>query len=162
MYIWSVFIHIIIACFWIGGMLFTAVILVPATRKNLAAYRSLLFIELGTRFSRLSWFLFPVLIATGITALLGKGYAADELLSPDFWRLQYGTTLFKKLILFSLVLIISGVHDFWLGPRAAELLEKDKDNRLTGIYRKASSWGGRLNLVLGFIIVFFAVSLVRW
>ena len=161
MYFWSALIHILIACFWIGGMLFTAAILVPATRKKLASQRGLLFTELGTRFSRLSWLLFPILLLTGITALIGRGYTAAELLSSTFWKSHYGSTLFYKLIAFSVMLIVTAIHDFWLGPMAAELMEKRPDNRLTDRYRKASSWGGRLNLILGLLILYFAVSLVR-
>lgn len=162
MYFWSSLIHIIIACFWIGGMLFTAAILVPATRKKLAHQRGLLFTELGTRFSRLSWILFPILIITGITALLGRGYTGIELLSLHFWESQYGSTLFNKLTAFSLMLIVAAIHDFWLGPKAAEMMERNPDSDVTSRYRKASSWGGRINLILGFVILYFAVSLVRW
>ncbi len=39
MYQWAVFIHILIAMFWIGGMLFTVAVLVPATRRRLAAQK---------------------------------------------------------------------------------------------------------------------------
>lgn len=162
MYFWSAFIHIIIACFWIGGMLFTAAILVPATRKKLAAQRGLLFTELGTRFSRLSWLLFPILFITGITALLGRGFSIQDLISIAFWKSEYGSTLFNKLIAFSLMLIVAAIHDFWLGPKAAELMENDSDSETANRYRKASSWGGRINLILGLTILYFAVSLVRW
>jgi len=162
MYFWSAFIHIIIACFWIGGMLFTAAILVPATRKRLANQRGLLFTELGTRFSRLSWILFPILFITGVTSLLGRGFTVEELLSIEFWHSRYGATLFNKLFTFSLMLIVAALHDFWLGPKAASLMESNPDGIKTKSYRKASSWGGRINLILGLIILYFAVSLVRW
>jgi putative copper export protein len=162
MYFWSAFIHIIIACFWIGGMLFTAAILVPATRKKLAAQRGLLFTELGSRFSRLSWLLFPILLITGITALLGRGFTVDNLISIEFWKSEYGAKLFNKLIAFSLMLIVAAIHDFWLGPKAAELMENDPESETAIRYRKASSWGGRINLMLGLAILYFAVSLVRW
>jgi copper resistance protein D len=162
MYIWSVFIHLIIFAFWIGGMLFTAAVLVPATRKRLAEHRGLLFMELGTRFSRLTWVLFPLLIITGITALYGKGYDTDFLMSAEFWRSGYGRGIMGKLHLFGLVLIISGVHDFWLGPKAARLMETDPDNPNTARLRKASSWVGRINLLLGLAILYYATALVRW
>ena len=162
MYFWSAFIHIVIACFWVGGMLFTAVILVPATRKKLAPHRGLLFTELGTRFSKISWILFPVLLITGITALFGRGYTGEDLISMNFWQSQYGSTLFNKLTAFSLMLIVAALHDYWFGPKAAELMESDPDSKKTDTYRKASSWGGRINLILGLIILYFAVSLVRW
>lgn len=161
MYIWSVFLHLIFVTFWFGGMLFTAAILVPATRKKLANQRGLLFTELGTRFSRLSWVVFPLLIITGISSLLGRGYTVDTLLSTDFWRSTYGARLMDKLYLFALILILSGIHDFWLGPKAAKLLQEDPESQRTRKFRKATSWAGRINLAIGLIIIYIAVTLVR-
>lgn len=161
MYTLSVFLHLIFVTFWIGGMLFTAAVLVPATRKKLANQRGLLFTELGTRFSRLSWIIFPLLIITGITALLGRGFSVDELLSSQFWRSTYGSRLMGKLHIFGLVLIISGIHDFWLGPKAAKLMDTEPDSVRTKRFRKATSWVGRINLILGLAILYYAVTLVR-
>lgn len=161
MYTWSVFLHLIFVSFWIGGMLFTAAVLVPATRKKLASQKGLLFTELGTRFSRLSWILFPLLIITGITALLGRGFSVDDLLSSQFWGSTYGSTLMGKLHFFGLVLVISGIHDFWLGPKAAKLMVTEPDSVRTNRFRKATSWVGRINLILGLAILFYAVTLVR-
>lgn len=157
----SVFLHLVFVAFWLGGMLFTAAVLVPATREKLKSQRGLLFTELGTRFSRISWVLFPLLIVTGITALLGKGFTVDVLLSSRFWLSTYGATLMTKLSVFGLVLIISGLHDFWLGPRASELMDQHPESTLTKRFRKASSWAGRLNLLAGLIILYYAVTLVR-
>lgn len=142
-------------------MLFTAAGLVPATRKKLASQKGLLFTELGTRFSRLSWILFPLLIVTGITALLGRGFSVDDLLSSQFWGSTYGSTLMGKLHFFGLVLVISGIHDFWLGPKAAKLMVTEPDTVRTNRFRKATSWVGRINLILGLVILFYAVTLVR-
>lgn len=162
MYFWAVFFHLIFIAFWLGGMLFTAAVLVPATRNKLAGMKGLLFTELGTRFSRLSWFLFPFIILTGTLALFGRGYSLEMLTSTDFWTLSlYGSRLMNKLIVFSLVLIVSGIHDFWLGPKAAELMDSQPESTKTNHFRKASSWVGRINLVLGLTILFFAVGLVR-
>lgn len=161
MYTWSVFLHLIFVAFWIGGMLFTAAVLVPATRKKLKSQKSLLFRELGTRFSRLSWVIFILLIVTGIMALYGKGFTTEILLSSEFWRTSYGSALMGKLHIFSLVLIISGVHDFWLGPKAVNLMESDPGSITTERYRKIASWIGRINLLLGLAILYYAVTLVR-
>jgi len=162
MYTWAVFFHLIFVTFWLGGMLFTAAVLVPATRKKLASQKGLLFTELGTRFSRLSWVIFPLLIITGIAALLGRGYEPEILIHADFWQSQYGNSLKWKLYLFGVVLILSGLHDFWLGPKAADLIDKDPASSRTTMYRKATSWIGRANLLAGLIILYFAVSLPRW
>lgn len=161
MYFWAVFFHLILITFWLGGMLFTAAVLVPATRKKLIRYRGLLFAELGTRFSRLSWLLFPMILLTGILALLGRGFSGYTLLSGGFWSSAYGSRLLAKLLVFSLVLILSGIHDFWLGPKAVELMDSRPDSKKTLRFRKASGWVGRINLVLGLTILFFAVGLVR-
>lgn len=157
----SVFLHLVFVAFWLGGMLFTAAVLVPATRQKLKKQRGMLFTELGTRFSRISWVLFPLLLITGITALFGKGFTVVVLLSADFWSTGYGITLASKLTLFGLVLIISGVHDFWLGPKASQLMDQQPESSRTLRFRKATSWAGRLNLLAGLLILYFAVTLVR-
>jgi len=161
MYSWSVFFHLIFVCFWLGGMLFTAAVLVPATRKKLASQKALLFTELGTRFSRLSWLIFPLLIITGFLALLGRGFSYQTIFSIDFWQTVYGGRLLIKLHLFALVLIISGIHDFWLGPKAIKLMESEPGSVKTNRYRKATRWVGRVNLILGLTILAYAVKLVR-
>lgn len=161
MYTLSVFLHLIFVAFWLGGMLFTAAVLVPATRKKLANQRGLLFTELGTRFSRLTWIAFPMLILTGLGALYGRGHTTEVLLSAQFWNTPYGITLSYKLLLFAVVLIASAAHDFWMGPKAAELMKEDPEHPRTHNYRKLTSWVGRINLVIGLGILYFAVTLVR-
>lgn len=161
MYSWAVFFHLILVSFWLGGMLFTAAVLVPATRKKLAGHKTLLFTELGYRFSRLSWIIFPLLVLTGILALTGRDFALDTILSADFWKTTYGGRLFIKLHVFGLVLIVSGIHDFWLGPKAVQLMDSEPGTSKCNIYRKATSWIGRVNLILGLVILAYAVKLVR-
>lgn len=158
----SAFIHILSAMFWIGGMLFTVAVLVPASRHRLfSARKGTFFRIIGEKFSRISWILFLVLVITGITSLLGKGYPAADLLEAAFWQTEYGNTLLIKLHLFALILIVSGLHDFWLGPKAAHLMDRKPESTVTLRYRKASSWAGRLNLGLGLGVLYFAITLIR-
>ncbi len=162
MYFWSAYIHILMAMFWIGGMLFTAAVLVPVSRDKMFEHRrGYLFKKAGTIFSRISWVIFLLMIVTGVTMLLGMGYGMDDLMSSHFWGSAYGSALMGKLHIFSLVLILSGIHDFWLGPKAAELMDHEPDSTLTRRFRKASSWVGRINLLLGLIILYYAIVLVR-
>lgn len=161
MYFWAVFFHLIFVAFWLGGILFTVAVLVPATRTKLKSNKALLFKELGTRFSRISWVIFIFLIVTGTLALLGKGFSFGELLLAEFWQTRYGNRLKLKLFTFCLMLIFSAIHDFWLGPKAAELMDTEPDIHQTKYYRSASRWIGRINLVLALVILFFAVGLVR-
>lgn len=162
MYFWSAYIHILLAIFWIGGMLFTAAVLVPVSRDEMFNNRrGEFFKKVGTLFSRISWLLFILMIVTGTLTLIGMGYSISDLLSTNFWQSEYGGLLMGKLHLFSLVLIISAIHDFWLGPKAARLMDEKPGNKLTQRFRRASSWVGRLNLLLGLLILFYAVTLVR-
>lgn len=158
----AVYLHITSAIFWIGGMLFTAAVLVPASRhKILAPKRGLLFTVIGTKFSRISWVLFGVLLITGYIQLWARGFTFDILMSTGFWQAGFGATLHTKLHLFAIVLIISGLHDFWLGPKAARLIDEHPGEPKTQRFRKMTRWAGRLNLLLGLLILYFAITLVR-
>ena len=162
MYYLSVFIHILSAIFWIGGMLFTVAVLVPASRHQLLANKKGAFFTLiGRKFSRISWILFIILIITGITNLLARGYDLADLAATTFWNSSFGRPLFIKLHLFGLVLILSGIHDFYAGPKAADLMDSNPDDSKTKTYRKITSWIGRLNLILGLGILFYAMKLLR-
>lgn len=162
MYHLSVYIHILSAIFWIGGMLFTAAVLVPATRHQLLKNKKGAFFTLiGKKFSRISWILFIVLIVTGVTNLLTRGFTVDQLLTASFWMEIFGGNLFIKLHLFAAVLIVSGIHDFYAGPKAAQLMDEQPDSDITKRMRKISSWLGRLNLFLGLGILYYAMRLLR-
>ncbi len=162
MYHLSVFVHILAAIFWIGGMLFTAVVLVPASRHRLLKNKKGAFFTLvGKKFSRISWVLFILLIITGVTNLLARGYTFSSLITATFWNSYLGSKLFIKLHLFAAVLIISGIHDFYAGPKAAELMDEQPESAKTKRMRKLSSWLGRINLLLGLGILYYAMRLLR-
>lgn len=162
MYYFSVYIHILSAVFWIGGMLFTAAVLVPATRHQLLKNKKGAFFTLiGKKFSRISWILFMVLIVTGITNLLTRGFTVDQLLSTVFWMEVFGGNLFVKIHLFAVVLIVSGIHDIYAGPKAAKLMDEQPGSDATRRMRTLSSWLGRLNLLLGLAVLYYAMRLLR-
>lgn len=162
MYYLSVYLHILSAVFWIGGMLFTIAVLVPASRDRLLVEKRGAFFKLiGEKFSRISWILFLVLIITGITNLTSRGIPVNSLLDSAFWQGPFGSRLFIKLHLFAAVLVLSGVHDFYAGPRAARLMDKDESASKTHLFRKITSWIGRINFVLGLVILYYAIRLTR-
>lgn len=158
----SVYLHIASAIFWIGGMLFTAAVLVPASRhKLLSSKRGVLFTIVGKKFSHISWVLFVILIVTGVIQLWVRGVTIDQLLTINYWQTGFGTALGIKLSIFTLVLIISALHDFWLGPKAAQLLTNNPKEARTRKVRNATRWAGRINLLLGLLILYYAITLVR-
>ncbi|MDZ7657714.1 hypothetical protein [Fodinibius sp.] len=102
-----------------------------------------------------------VLIITGITNLLTRCYAVEQLLTGSFWVDVFGGNLFIKLLIFALVLIMSGIHDFYAGPKAAKLMDKEPNSDKTKKMRNISSWLSRLNLLLGLAILYYAMRLLR-
>ena len=134
------FIHVLAAVTWIGGMLFIALILVPVARRLDAPLRTRLVHETGVRFRAVAWGALAVLVASGLVNL----WLRPELLSaPRFhW----------KVTLVVIVLILSAVHDFVLGPRAGR---PGADPAL----RIRASWVARLNVILVLIIVALGLAL---
>ncbi len=162
MYYLSLYIHILSAIFWIGGMLFTVAVLVPISRhKIIGDNRGTFFKIMGEKFSRISWILFLILIISGITNLTTRGFDWKMLFTTHFWQTGFGYYLGIKLIIFSVVLIISGIHDFYLGPKAAHLMDSEPDSPRTQTFRKLTSWVGRLNLLFGLLILYYAIRVVR-
>ena len=63
-----------------------------------------------------------------------------------------------------MVIVLSAVHDFWLGPRMMERLEQARATGAEmprGIGRLFVQWAARINLLLVIWIIAFAVWLTR-
>ena len=74
---------------------------------------------------------------------------------PGWLGSAFGRTVVLKLAAFALVLMVSAVHDFVVGPRAAAAIERDAASPET------ASLLGRLNALLALALVAIAVALVR-
>ena len=101
------------------------------------------------------------MIFTGTTNLLAHGYTLPNLMTAAFWNSYLGGMPFIKLHLFGAVLIISGIHDFYAGRKAAQLMDKQPKSAKTKLMRKVSGWLGRINLLLGLGILYYAMRLLR-
>lgn len=158
-YIFSVYVHILCAVLWIGGMLFLSLVLVPALRKSTDRKQALdLMISTGRRFKVIGW---HVLVILFITGMMNIGYREWFSAGPAFWTSPIGMLLSWKIILFFIVLILAGLHDFWLGPRAGRLMQDNPDSPAALRARKTASWLGRINLLISLVIVLLAVMMIR-
>jgi len=134
-------IHLLAAMLWIGGMLFVALVLVPATRRlEDPALRTRLIRETGMRFRTVGWIALAVMLATGLLNLWFRSYL---LTSPRFHA---------KLGLVLLALILAGLHDFVLGPRAG------RPGADPGA-RARASWLARVNVLVALAIVLLGLAL---
>lgn len=162
LYFFSVFLHLLAAIIWVGGMIFLVIIVVPALRRpEFGGIAAALVRWSGMRFRRVGWICFGVLFATGVANLLLRGIGWRELQSGEFWQGAFGYTLMIKLSLAAAILAVSAIHDFFVGPRAAAAWETDPAAKETRRLRRWAVHLGRLNLLLALAVIALAIMLVR-
>jgi uncharacterized membrane protein len=135
------FVHVLAAVTWLGGMLFIALVLVPAARRLPdAALRTRLVTDLGTRFRTVGWIAIGLLVASG----LGNLWVRPELLGVARFQWKAG--------LIVLAIALSALHDFALGPRAGR---PGADPGARG----RASWVARVNVLVVLAIVALGLAL---
>lgn len=120
-------IHVIAAVIWIGGNLILAMVIVPYFRKSLPPVQRIkLLTQIGKQFEPIVWGCVIVLLFTGITNLF-QIIDFSEPLSNEFVN-NVMRTLFIKLILFVILVVLTGMHSFLFGPRLATAIETLEDS----------------------------------
>ena len=158
----SVWLHVVTAALWVGGMLFLVAVIVPLLRTPALRGQAVVLISaVGLRFRSVGWASLLVLVVTGTINAAFRAGSWSGLADPAWWTNPFGRFLAMKLGLVGLILVLSAVHDFAVGPRAAELLRTDPESPRAGRWRAAASWMGRMNLLLALLVVALAVALVR-
>ncbi len=163
MYQLSVFLHLLGAIVWVGGMLFLALVVVPVARRLPPAERGALFGALGRRFRAVGWACIALLIVTGLINSAFRGLTWGSLFSGQIFGSVFGRILGVKLALVAVILALSVIHDFFLGPASVRALERAADmapERVTTLRRHAS-WLARVNALLALLVIALAVALVR-
>ena len=155
----TVFIHVFSAVVWLGGMFGLAILAPVLRRAGDPATRQKLFQQVGRRFRTVGWICIVLLLVTGIGQLWLRGWwGMDVLGSAAFWTTDTGRALGGKLAAVTAMLAIQAVHDFRHGPRAGTLDPTSDEARAM---RKRASLLARLNALLGVVVIWFAVALVR-
>lgn len=111
--------HVIAAVVWIGGNLTMAMVIVPYFKRSVSPVERIKTLtQIGKGFEPIVWGCVLVLIFSGIYNIFGSIDLGDsESLSP-FMR-----TLSIKLILVLILIILTGIHSFIMGPRIAQAVE---------------------------------------
>jgi uncharacterized membrane protein len=162
LYLVSVWLHIVAATAWLGGMLFLVFVVVPALRRpELAANATSAIRVLGERYRTVGWSTLLVLLVTGAANVAFRAGSSRGVFEAEWWATPFGRILAAKLTLVLLVLLLSGLHDFLVGPRAGRLMAEAPGDPATGRWRTAARWMGRINLLFALAIVGLAIRLVR-
>lgn len=161
LYLVSVWAHILAATIWIGGMLFLVLVVVPWLRKGGRTDAAVFLRETGGRFRNVVWACFVVLLATGTFNLWFRGVGLADFGRVEWLQSSLGMSVVVKLGVFCLVVMVSTVHDFVVGPRATEAIAADPRSEQAQLARRRASMLGRLNVVLALVLVAAGVTLVR-
>jgi putative copper export protein len=159
----AVSIHVLSAIVWVGGLVFLALVAVPATRPLPAAERGALLNALGRRFRPVGWVCLGLLVLTGLVVSGYRGLTWETFVSGAFFGSPFGRLLAIKLGLVALMALLTLAHDLWLGPASARALaagESATGRPMAGL-RRASAWTARLSLIVALAVVFLGVALVR-
>jgi putative copper export protein len=158
----SIWLHILAATIWIGGMAALGLLLVPLLRRERFqdVARPLLYAS-ALRFRWIGWGALGILIVTGLVNVRAQGVTWSTWLEPSFWGTAWGAALGWKLVIVTLTLGMSAVHDFHFGPKAIRLMKNAPESPEAERMRWWSSWVGRLTLLLSLAILWFAILLPR-
>ncbi|MGH7180420.1 MAG: DUF4149 domain-containing protein [Nitrospiraceae bacterium] len=152
-----VWFHLLAAIAWIGGMLFLSVVLVPVLKREpFASQRAVLIRTTALRFRAVVWSAIAVLLITGPLLLHERGIPITD---PSGWPRALAT----KLRLVTILLFLTLVHDFILGPRVGQVMQLSTESRTR--FDQAlvlwSPWIARFSLILALAVLLAAVTLAR-
>ncbi|MDP3720343.1 MAG: CopD family protein [Acidobacteriota bacterium] len=142
LYLASVWLHILGAMTWAGGMTIFVLAVMPYFRRRTEAERAEFLAWFGRRFRVVSWWCLAILLVTGVFNLWARGVQPGDFLRPQ-WR----STMFGHLVLVKLTLVAVAVAITVLHERPGS--------------RAYARWMGRALLVIAVVIVGLAVGLVR-
>ena len=152
-----VWIHLLAAVIWIGGMVFLSVVLVPVLKRDgLFANYAELFRTIAYRFRGVVWGAMGMLVGTGLMLAESRSIPVTN---PRQWPAIFVAKMGLVALLFSLTLF----HDLVVGPRVGRILgraEADrtwKDRALT----RYSVLVPRFSLLVALLLLLLAVVLAR-
>ena len=145
----SVWLHIVGAAFWIGGMLFLPLVLLPGIKNN--PDRRNLLMATGLKFRFYGYIVLAIMFVTGLLNIYLRGISFSLDL---FIMTRYGQLVELKIILFVLMLTISLMHDVIVGRKAIDQMENQR-------IKLIARWTGRLLLLIALIMAYIGVMISR-
>ncbi len=158
-------VHLLAAVVWVGGMLFVGLVVIPASRQLSSPTGPQIVSFVGRRFRSIGWAMMAVLLLTGVLIAWSHDITPASILNGSALDSHLGRTLAAKTGLFLAMVLLSALHDFALGPRAAALQRQalqqpDLAGRARRL-RSITSWLARLNALVALAILGLAVLLFR-
>ena len=134
-------------------MIFISLVLAPALRKLPQNSRQELFQMIGTATKAVGWIAILILLLTGVLNIIHLQIQ---------WNSLIGRLLMVKLTLVTVIIGLSALHDFILGPLlTARLRTASAQDPSTLRLRKLVPWLARINLLLALGVIYLAVLIAR-
>jgi putative copper resistance protein D len=152
-----VWIHLVAATFWVGGMLFLSLVAVPLLKMDpdpLSAQSR--FVNIARRFRRFVWCALCFLVVTGAVLL-------RDVVNFSAPFSSWPPVVITKLTLVLMLVVVSLAHDRIFGPKVQTLKQKVPSELSGGeiLILRLSPLLGRLTLLLGLGVLLAAVVMVR-
>lgn len=149
-------IHVMAAVVWIGGNLVLAMVIVPYFRQNLLPVKRIqLLTQIGKRFEPIVWGCVGILFFTGMGNIFNSiDFTSGSTMIGPFMRI-----LSIKVILFVVLLILTGVHSFVYGPKLSAAIE-GLDEGLEQLPSDVDSIRKKLSIVSSLMGVFSLLILL--
>lgn len=141
-YLVMVWLHVVAATIWIGGMAICATAVMPVVRSLAEPVRARFLYDFIGYFRRVMWWSLGVLAVTGTLMLWLRGVQFADVLNPEWRASSWGRLAMLKIALVLTTAVIALVHE-----------------RVRALW--LARWLGRVTLALGIVIVAIAVLLVR-
>lgn len=159
-YLISVWLHILAVSAWVGSMFFLTLVAVPWMRHGDRMLAMRFLRESSGNLRNLGWASFAVVLVTGTFNLYVRGVTFASFADAEWRSSPFGKTVLLKLAVFTVVVLMSAVHDFRIGPAATAAMGA-QDPVAAEKMRRTASIMGRTNFLLALILVALGVMIVR-
>lgn len=160
--IFILWLHVLAAITWIGGMIFTLATLVPNLKTPLSIEQLRLFQNAQTRFHFLAARAAEIIVLTGIFNVLIRGYYSQFQYSPAYmWILTLKIILLGVMMAIRVIssrTTVSKISDFLLTLPPSKQFTDQIPESIMQLQRR-SQYFLLINTVLGMIVLFLALML---
>jgi uncharacterized membrane protein len=148
--------HILAVAVWVGPQFFLFIAAVPAIREiEDMAVRARVMRTITTRFGWMAWAALGVIVLTGISNLFQEGDQADLWDTGLRWFSVFST----KMVLVGIMVALTAVHSFLIGPRQLELMEREETGDEALRLRRAGIALSGVVLLISVIVIFLGALL---
>ncbi len=153
-------IHIVAVAVWIGPQFFMFLVTVPAVRviEDPAVRLQVMRVILG-RFGWLAWAAMAVIVLSGVSNLFQEADEFGHLWDTDYRYFQIFST---KMVLVGLMVILTALHTFVIGPKQLRILEEMRsDSTEAAGLRRVSIIVSSLTLLVSVAVVYTGALLAN-